>query len=79
MSVPVRDFVVDASVGGRRVIPKFMLQGGDFTDASGIGGESIYGAKFPVRATDPIKRTQRGMVRMFLIIIPNSPCPSPIT
>ncbi|KAK9864063.1 hypothetical protein WJX84_012158 [Apatococcus fuscideae] len=29
-----------------RIIPNFMLQGGDFTDASGIGGESIYGAKF---------------------------------
>lgn len=31
-----------------RIIPNFMLQGGDFTDASGIGGESIYGVKFPV-------------------------------
>lgn len=30
-----------------RIIPNFMLQGGDFTDASGIGGESIYGVKFP--------------------------------
>lgn len=30
-----------------RIIPNFMLQGGDFTDASGIGGESIYGLKFP--------------------------------
>mmetsp|Transcript_11712 Transcript_11712/g.35147 ORF Transcript_11712/g.35147 Transcript_11712/m.35147 type:complete len:205 (-) Transcript_11712:308-922(-) len=29
-----------------RIIPQFMLQGGDFTHASGIGGESIYGAKF---------------------------------
>lgn len=30
-----------------RVIPGFMLQGGDFTHSSGIGGESIYGTKFP--------------------------------